>query len=68
MVPLSQSASEAEDWTKAPRDVLSQQRNISGFVYAQLIGMGREANGIYTHDRKPKFNLERLKKTYGRWG
>jgi len=24
-----------------------------------------EVNGIYTYDRKPKFNIERLKKIFG---
>lgn len=34
---------------------------IFGFCYTQLTNIEQEQNGIYTYDRKPKFDLERIK-------
>ena len=36
-----------------------------GFSYTQLTDVEQEVNGIYTYDRKSKFNAERLKKFFG---
>lgn len=36
-----------------------------GFWYTQLTDVEQEVNGIYTYDRKLKFNTERLKKFFG---
>jgi len=45
--------------------VLLNNPNISGFCYTQLTDVEQEVNGIYTYDRKLKFNAERLKKIFG---
>lgn len=34
---------------------------IFGFCYTQLTNIEQEQNGIYTYERKPKFDLERIK-------
>jgi hypothetical protein len=34
---------------------------IFGFCYTQLTNIEQEQNGIYTYDRKPKFDLNRIK-------
>ena len=39
---------------------------ISGFCYTQLTDVEQEQNGIYTFDRKAKFDSERLKSILGR--
>lgn len=38
---------------------------ISGYCYTQLTDVEQEQNGIYTYDRKPKFNPEVLKAIFG---
>jgi len=58
------SAVQVEDEIKALTDVLLSQPNISGFVYTQLTDVEQEVNGIYTYDRKPKFDLNRLKSIF----
>lgn len=37
-----------------------------GFVYTQLTDVEQERNGLYTFDRKPKFDLAKLKSIFGR--
>lgn len=39
--------------------------NRFGYCYTQLTDVEQEVNGIYTYDRKLKFNAERLKKFFG---
>lgn len=39
--------------------------NISGYTYTQLTDVEQEENGIYTYDRKLKFEAERLRKAFG---
>jgi hypothetical protein len=45
--------------------ILTDHPNIAGFCYTQLTDVEQEVNGIYTYDRKLKFNAERLKKYFG---
>jgi len=45
--------------------VLTGHPNIAGYCYTQLTDIEQEVNGVYTYDRKPKFNTERLKKFFG---
>jgi beta-galactosidase/beta-glucuronidase len=45
--------------------VLIKNPNIAGFCYTQLYDIERERNGMYTYNRKLKFNAERLKKIFG---
>ncbi len=46
-----------EGLTKA----LLDNRHMFGFCYTQLTDIEQEQNGIYTYDRKPKFDLARIK-------
>lgn len=36
-----------------------------GFCYTQLTDVEQERNGIYTYDRKPKFDMARVKSIFG---
>jgi beta-galactosidase/beta-glucuronidase len=45
--------------------VLTDHPHIAGYCYTQLTDVEQEVNGIYTYDRKSKFNNERLKKFFG---
>lgn len=44
---------------------LTSHPYISGFCYTQLTDVEQERNGIYTYDRKLKFDMERLKSAFG---
>jgi beta-galactosidase/beta-glucuronidase len=35
---------------------------ICGFCYTQLYDVEQEVNGLYTYERKPKFDMEKIKK------
>ena len=59
------SARQVEDEIKALTDVLLEQPNTSGFVYTQLTDVEQEVNGVYTYDRKPKFDIKRLNAIFG---
>ena len=41
--------------------VLTDHPHIAGFTYTQLTDIEQEQNGIYTYDRKLKFDAERLR-------
>ena len=34
---------------------------VCGFCYTQLYDIEQEVNGLYTYERKPKFNMEKIK-------
>lgn len=34
-------------------------------AYTQLTDVEQEVNGVYTYDRKPKFDIKRLKSIFG---
>ena len=38
---------------------------ICGFCYTQLYDIEQETNGLYTYERKPKFDMERVKAIIG---
>lgn len=42
-------------------NALLDNPNMFGFCYTQLYDIEQEINGLYTYDRKPKFDLEWLK-------
>ncbi|WP_309707323.1 sugar-binding domain-containing protein [Armatimonas sp.] len=42
-------------------DVLLGDKNMFGYCYTQLTDIYPEENGVYTFDRKPKFDNEKLK-------
>ena len=44
---------------------LTQHPHISGYTYTQLTNVEQEENGIYTYDRKLKFEAERLRNAFG---
>jgi len=37
-----------------------------GYCYTQLTDVYQEQNGIYTFDRRPKFDLERIRRAQTR--
>jgi len=45
--------------------IMTNNPNVAGFCYTQLYDIEQEQNGIYTYDRKLKFNVERLRKIFG---
>jgi len=45
--------------------VLTEHPHIAGYTYTQLTDIEQEQNGIYTYDRRLKFDSERLKKALG---
>ena len=59
------SRKQVEDRIKALTDILLNHPHISGFTYTQLTDVEQEVNGIYTYDRKPKFDIRRLKGIFG---
>jgi len=54
-----------EDQIKALTDVLLSHPHIAGFTYTQLYDLEQEVNGVYTYEREPKFDIERLKTIFG---
>lgn len=59
------TATEVEDLVKKLTDILLAHPHISGYTYTQLTDVEQEVNGIYTYDRKPKFDIERMKTIFG---
>ena len=59
------TARQVEDLVKALTDVLLENPNIAGYTYTQLTDVEQEVNGVYTYDRKPKFDIARLKTIFG---
>ena len=45
--------------------VLTEHPHMAGFCYTQLTDVEQEQNGVYTYERKLKFDAERLKKAFG---
>lgn len=45
---------------------LTDNPNMFGYVYTQLTDVEQEKNGIYTYDRKPKFDNAKLKAIFGK--
>lgn len=38
---------------------------ISGYRYTQLTDVEQEQNGLYYYDRRPKFDIQRLRSIFG---
>lgn len=51
---------------KGLTDVLLDNGSIFGFCYTQLYDVEQEVNGLYTYERKPKFESEDLYKIFSR--
>lgn len=47
-------------------NALLDSRYIFGFCYTQLTDIEQEQNGLYTYDRRPKFDVERIRKINSR--
>lgn len=47
-------------------EVLTRNPHVAGFCYTQLTDVEQEQNGVYSYDRKPKFDARRLKQAFGR--
>lgn len=45
---------------KGLTDVLLENPRMFGFCYTQLTNIEQEQNGIYTYDRKPKFDIQKI--------
>ncbi|MFA6112091.1 MAG: sugar-binding domain-containing protein [Candidatus Latescibacterota bacterium] len=45
--------------------VLTGHPQIAGYTYTQLTDVEQERNGIYTYDRRPKFDAARLRRAFG---
>ena len=51
---------------EALTDVILGFDYINGYTYTQLTDVEQEQNGIFTYDRKPKFDAEKLKLIFGK--
>ena len=51
---------------KGLTDALLDNPHMFGFCYTQLYDVEQEVNGLYTYERKPKFDMEIFKKINGR--
>lgn len=47
-------------------DALLSLEHIVGYCYTQLTDVEQEQNGIYNYDRTPKFDMERVKRVFGK--
>jgi len=47
-------------------DALLDNRYLFGYCYTQLTDIEQEQNGMYSYDRKPKFDVERIRKIQAR--
>ena len=47
-------------------DALLDNERICAFCYTQLTDVEQEQNGIFTYDRKPKFEAAKLKAIFGK--
>ncbi|MHC4327324.1 MAG: glycoside hydrolase family 2 TIM barrel-domain containing protein, partial [Planctomycetota bacterium] len=61
----SKSAEQVEELIGKLTLILTDHPEIAGYCYTQLTDIEQEVNGVYTYDRKLKFNTERLKKYFG---
>jgi hypothetical protein len=75
IAPTKDSAARQKDWgyttAENPEDLLQRLKDLivgivqggicCGFVYTQLTDIEQEVNGLYTFDRKPKLNVEKVK-------
>ena len=51
---------------KGLTDVLLDNPKMFGFCYTQLYDVEQEMNGLYTYGRKPKFDMEIIRKINSR--
>lgn len=53
---------------KGLTDAIMDNPSIFGLCYTQLCDVEQEANGLYTYDRRPKFDDEKMKRIRGIFG
>ncbi|CAH0120002.1 MULTISPECIES: glycoside hydrolase family 2 protein [unclassified Paenibacillus] len=64
------SVSNEQDFVQEYRRVIEAvyaSRAIHGFCYTQLTDVEQEINGLLTYDRKPKCDLNEIRKIHGMW-
>jgi len=61
---FGKSAEQVEELIGKLTLILTNHRQIAGYCYTQLTDIEQEVNGIYTYDRKLKFDTARLKKYF----
>ena len=62
------SATEEEFYNKAGslvKVIMKMFPFISGYCYTQLTDVEQEQNGLYYYDRRPKFDIQRLRSIFG---
>ena len=47
-------------------NVILSLDHIAGFCYTQIVDVELEKNGIYTYDRSPKFDVERINRIFSK--
>ncbi len=47
-------------------EALLDNKGITAFCYTQLYDIETETNGLFTYDRRPKFDVERIRKITAR--
>jgi len=47
-------------------DAMLDNPNVFGYCYTQLTDIEQEQNGVYFYDRKPKYDVERMRKIQSR--
>ena len=57
---------ECIDRIKGLTDVILDNERIMGLCYTQLTDVEQEQNGLYTYDRKPKFDPEKIHSIFSR--
>lgn len=63
---IPNSEAEFMERLKGLTDVLLDNANMFGFCYTQLTDVEQEQNGLYTYDRQPKFEPERIRDIFAR--
>ena len=58
------NADDVLDLVEALTRVLTDHPQIAGYTYTQLTDVEQEVNGIYTYDRRLKFDIGRLRKIF----
>lgn len=59
-----QSIAEVYDRIEQLTDALISHPHMAGYTYTQLTDIEQEQNGIYTYDRRLKFDAERLRRAF----
>lgn len=59
------TGAQVEDLIEELTRVLLNNQNICGYTYTQLTDVQQEVSGIYTFERKKKFDNARLKEIFG---